>query len=303
MKYALIFLLLSVVTIGKANRIDGLQNEADIEKFIVSVDNDIRKNMDRWPVKILSNQELLTATKFVSATHAQLAASWIKADLNDDGQTDLIAYTKLYGVLIVMDTGKDSYQVIRLKSFPSLPFVGVGKTGGRTVLLAQHSDCGDYDASKNRAAKRPDTLIYKFGQFVELDHSPANDDIASVTIFTGLCALGPCQSYKLVVEANGQARYVAGTEIPKQGVFTGQLIPSKTNQIMGLVNYMKVKDMEDRYQPGCIMDGGGWQLVVTFKNGAEKQIVDFNGGGTFGLEALYVLMDEIAKTQTWKQIK
>lgn len=185
-----------------------------------------------------------------------------------------------------------------------MPIVVAKKIGGRTVLLEEHSDCGEDNALKKKLSpQKPNILIYKFGQFVELAHAPPVYDIDSVTIFTGLCALSPCPSYKLVVEANGQVRYVAGTEIPKQGVFIGQLTLAKTKQIVGLINYIRVKDMQDRYQPGCILDGGGWQLIVTFKGGSQKKIVDFNGGGTFGLEAVYALMDDIAKTQTWKQIK
>lgn len=304
MKYALILLLFCACKIGKANRIDNLQNEAAVEQFIISVDKDIRQNLERWPIKVLNKQELLEATKPAGASLGHGLETWTKVDLNDDGQTDLIVYTRYYGLLVVMDTGKGDYKAIRIKSFPGMPTVVAKKIGGRTILLTKHSDCGEDDALiKASGRKTTDTLIYKFGQFVELNDAPANYDIDSVTIFTGLCALGLCPSYKLVATANGQGRYVAGTKIPNQGVFTGQLTPSKTKQLMGLINYIGVKDMQGRYQPGCILDGGGWQLIVTFKDGSQKKISDFNRGGTFGLEAVYALMDDIAKTQAWKQIK
>jgi len=304
MKYALVLLLLCTCKIVKANRIDNLQNEADVEKFIISIDDDIRKNLDRWPVKILNEPDLRHTAEPVGKTQIRYPASWVKVDLNDDGQTDLIVYTRYYGVLIVMDTGNNGYKAIRLKSYPSVPVIMPRKISGHTVLLEQHIDCPYDDATKKASLpKAPDTLIYKFGQFVEINNDPADYKIASVCIFTGLCALGPCKSYKLVVDVNGQARYIAGTEMPNQGVFTAQLTPVKTKQVIDLVNYIKVKNMNDRYQPGCILDGGGWQLVVTFKDGSEKKIFDFNSGGTFGLEAVYAVMDDIAKTQTWIQIK
>jgi hypothetical protein len=304
MKFSLILLLLCVCKISNANRIDRLKSEADVEKLIISVDSGIRENLGRWAIKVMSKQQLVNAVKPLSATQLQGQGAWNKADLNDDGQTDLIVYTTVYGVLIVMDTGKGNFKVVRIKSFPSTPIVYAAKIGRRTVLLVKHLDC--YDKSgleKTLVRLKPDTLIYRYGQFVELNHQPAKYDIATVTIFTGLCAFGHCPSYKLVVNGNGQARYVAGGFLPKQGVFAGQLTPDKTNKIISLLNYIKVKELQDRYQPNCVMDGGGWQLVVTFKDDSQKKIYDFNGGGTFGLEAIYAMMDNIAQTQPWNLIK
>jgi hypothetical protein len=304
MKYVLALIMLCACKHSPANQIDSLKTNADVINLIISADSDIREHLNNYPISVLSSEELATAATNIKATYITNIKPWVKVDLNDDGLTDMIVYTRYYGLLVVMDTGKGHFNVIRIKSFPNLAIVGPAKVNGHTFLLAEHMDCGNDENIKNGHDRRyPDTLVYKFGSFLEVNNNPAHYDISSVTIFTGLCALGVCPSYKLVIEPNGQARYVAGSRIPKQGVFTSEITPGKTAQVMGLINYIKVKNMEDRYQSRCIMDGGGWQLVVAFKDGSEKKIVDFNGGGTFGLEAIYPLLNNIANTQAWKQIK
>ncbi|HYM93728.1 MAG TPA: DUF6438 domain-containing protein [Chitinophagaceae bacterium] len=151
----------------------------------------------------------------------------------------------------------------------------------------------------NKIINQFDTLVYKFGGFVEENQNPPNYDIDSVEFHTTYC-YGSCPVFSIAMNNTGNTVYTAGTYNPKQGKFTAALKKNNFSDIIGLINYLSIKSLSDDYKVSWTDDQTCW-LTVKFSDGTIKTIKDYGLKGTFGLRLLYSLFFDLRSNQDWKQ--
>lgn len=300
MKYLLLPALLLLSGFNcRANTIDALKTDTDVCRFMISIDSVLHQR-----AKEGAHFGLLSAGDLSDPIARKLhIRSWEKADLNGDGRTDLVVQGT-YVSYAVIDKGNNTFKVIDLKLMLAAPLLKPIHIKRKAYLLAYHKvPSYDQKSSNFKDIKLIDTLVYQYGFFTELNRHPGTMDLASVTFSISGCALGQCPNLKITVKLDGIAKYVAGTWNPRQGIFTTTLSGQDLQQVLGFINYMNVKQMLNSYMTPGVMDGGGWALSVTFKNGYTKNITDFNEGGTFGLESVYDLFMGMRDQAHWQSVK
>jgi hypothetical protein len=146
---------------------------------------------------------------------------------------------------------------------------------------------------------RTDTLIFRYGDFVEYNPKPDQYQISYFAVETRGC-YGECPIYTLRVSADGKATYQADEFNPVKGNFKGTVSIDKLNEIKSLINYIKIKQLRNNYNVAWTDDATAI-LKVGFKNGTVKEITDYGMIGTHGLSQLYNLIYKLRTSEKWSK--
>ena len=273
----------------KANQIDNLKTDKDVLDFLKSINADFRSDKFQ-AIELRSTATIRSELSCDEMAEKWQVNNWEKADLNADGHTDLVVilYWYDYGIYAVMDRGDDKYDLVTLSNniFDKCELVKPGVINKQPVLLYY---------GKKRIA---DSLVYRYGNFVELNQQPGNRQIDSVEFRTGYC-FGSCPVFEIRFDKNGNARYDAKTYNPKQGSFTAVVKQKDLNEIMDLINYLDISDLNDSYKVSWTDDQTAW-LRVRYSDGSVKEIRDYGLKGTFGLRHLYSKFFSLRNNQDWR---
>jgi len=285
-----------------ANSIDSLKTDEDVVRFLKRVSEDFRSTKLK-PIELRSTETLRKDLDCDGLAQSWQINNWEKADFNNDGRTDLLVqlYWYDYGVYVVIDKGDGNFKLLTLsfniheKCELAKPF----KEGNEPLLL--------YAQKKyfpNRSPKPPtsrnviDTLVYRYGGFVELNRNPASYNIDSVSFRTGYC-FGSCPVFTISFDKTGNAIFDAGTYNPKMGKFSGVIKKENVDAIIGLLNYMSIAQLPNEYKVSWTDDQTCW-LRVRFSDGTVKEIKDYGMKGTFGLRLIYSMFFDFRSNQDWK---
>jgi hypothetical protein len=226
--------------------------------------------------------------------------------------TDLLVmlYWYDYGVYVIIDKGNNKYDFLTLSSnifekcelakplkIKDRPLLEPMKTRDRQLLLFYEKKA-THLANKTSQVSQLDTLIYRAGDFVEMNASPANYAIDSIIFKTGYC-FGSCPVFTISIDKNGNATYLAETYNPKMGTFSATISHEKLNEIVDLVNYLAVENLNNDYQVSWTDSQTSW-LRIRFSDGHYKEIRDYGMIGTFGLRLIYGKFFSLRTTENWK---
>jgi hypothetical protein len=286
-----------------ANRIDDLKTAKDVEAFVTSIDTNIQKSISQGqPFYVIPDSTLACDENYGALVTKSGIRSWEKIDLNGDGRTDLLVHGGCFGtaVFVAIDMGGDLYKLYRLfKRFDTdLEVARAVQVNGQTVLILYGQSCKGESIVKSR-----DTLIYRDEGFVEYQAHPAHYHIAYITFTAGGCPMGTCQAYRIRINEEGSARYVASSYIPNEGVYTGNLNAADLGRIKGLVNYTRFRAIREPFEDCSVMDAGIWTIEVGFADGSKKRYDVRGDQAPFGLLAIEDFFSEIRQTQRWEKIK
>jgi len=284
--FAMIMLLISNQLL--ANRIDSLKTDADVLEFLKSTNADFRSEKFN-KIELRSTETIRQDLNCDGIADKWQVKNWEKVDFNKDGLTDLavMLYWYDYGVYVVMDNGNNNFKLHTLsynifeKCELAKPLMG----NGEQFLLFSEK-------------KKIDTLVYKYIGFVELNKHPSSYNIDSVEFRTGYC-YGSCPVFTIKFDKDGRAEYDAGTYNPKQGNFFTTLKKDKLETILGLINYLSIRNLNDNYDVGWTDDQTAW-LRIRFADGTVKEIRDYGLKGTFGLRLIYSIFFDLRGNQDWK---
>ncbi|WP_143307552.1 DUF6438 domain-containing protein [Chitinophaga vietnamensis] len=270
--------------------------------------------------KIDSLQTIKEAIQFINTLGYHLnddtTASFIKIDLDGNKLTDLLI--KGNPLTIVMDKGKDGYQVQRL-SPPDFNFIyklqqiDSSDTAKRLLLKKALKPQFEYylketpdtslkkllslNYSDSLYANRIDTMVYQFGHFIEYTAAPAKYKIKSIRLTTTTC-FGVCPEYNMTIHSNRKAKYNAGIFTEESGYFSGVIDEHSYQELMELINYIHIRSLHDNYSIKST-DSPTVYLKIVFEDGKKKSIRDYGKRGTFGLRALYQFIDGLRTSQKW----
>ena len=279
----LIFVCISICCRG--NAIDNLKTLDDVKAFIkdkLKGDEqiDFFETKKRVPPTRLSNLKFL------------------KIDLNSDGLTDLLINgTYLFAIV---DNGNGNFEAsfIDRRSFMNkkytLAHILVSDKQPKVIVKAFR------DEFNPEKAYISDTLVYKYGGFVDYTKKPEALYIEKISFSTSGC-YGTCPVFELSVNIDGTATFDAEEFNDLKGNFTGSIEKQVLDALFNLVNYIGVGHLKDRYKVNWTDDQTA-DLTITYKNGTVKHISDYGLIGTFGLQRLYELMFAFRLSQKWKAI-
>jgi hypothetical protein len=271
-----------------ANRIDSLKTDQDVVEFLKTLEENFRS--DKYQaIQLRSTETIRQDLNCDGIADKWQVKNWEKTDFNRDGLMDLVImlYWYDYGVYVVMDNGNNKFKLHTLSYniFEKCELAKPVAINGEQFLLFSEK-------------KAIDTLTYKNIGFVELNRHPSNYNIDSVEFRTGYC-YGSCPVFSIKFDKDGHAEYDAGTYNPKEGKFFATLQKDKLETILGLINYLSIRNLKDNYNVSWTDDQTAW-LRIRFADGTIKEIKDYGLKGTFGLRLIYSIFFDLRSNQDWK---
>jgi Domain of unknown function (DUF6438) len=328
MKQILFLLCFFFVNSAFANKIDSLKTNDDIAKFLFNLhkkkyDNRHTLSSIKYPC---SQNDYYNDDSFFLKENIK---RWEKLDFNQDNRTDLftriysynsndkggIAFLKNY---VIIDNGNDVYDLQEIPEyFLPISFNGIKPfyIDNNLVLSLHYSKLEEVedssilmnpnlpDSELLRVIEKTDTLIYKYGSFIELNTLGLGKQVKSISFETSSC-FGPCQAFKMFINSDSSAKYIAlpGLYDNKSGKFKTKIKPKQYEEIIGFIGYLNVTKLKDNYrllashQPTSI-------TIINFEDGTSKKISDYGKQGTLGLYNLYKMFFNLRENQIWKKIK
>jgi hypothetical protein len=287
-----------------ANRIDSLKTNRDVERFVTSIDSTIQKySLKGNDFQVIPRETLVSFAQSEHLQNLDKIRSWQKLDLNHDGKTDLVIHARWFNsaVFVVMDMGHGLYKLYRLKPHEgsSGGQIAVPVYSGKNVFLVLYGPC----CQNQTVGHCTDTVVYHDQAFIEYEAHPVKYAITSVTFTAHGCPMGECLAYKIKVNSDRSARYVASSFIAHQGVYTCILQQQLFGRLMDLLNYIHVGKMHQNFENCGVMDAGQWRLEVLFQNGSKMKYLISADQAPYGLLAVENLFSELRRGQPWDKIK
>lgn len=297
-KINLLLLLCSLIAIsGRANTIDELKTNEEVEHFLHKADKDF-KDFSLSDIKMI----------YIDSIQRHLADSlgvrvWQKADLDNNGLTDLLVNGNWNGsdnhLIAVLDMGKSvAVRDLNRGFFDNNYFPVITSLQGQTILILHKGLTFSWNINEHSHIVRTDSLVYKFGDFVELNHRPANYSIQQIEFSTTEC-FGSCPVFELKINANRNASYHAQQYNDLSGKFNTLIDTIHLKELIDILNYLDFPKLKDNYEVNWT-DDQSCTLVVTYDNGKKKTISDYGEIGTNGLSLLYSKLFALRKNQQWQ---
>lgn len=284
-----------------ANGIDSLKTDDDVLQFLKSINEDFRSSKFK-PIELRSTETLRKELECGGIAEKWQVNNWEKADFNQDGRTDLLVILHWYdyGVYVVMSNEDGSFKLLTLSYniYEKCELAKPIMVDNEQLLLYYQKKHTVVSQGRTKSEDAIDTLVYKYGGFVELNRKPINHSIDSVEFKTDYC-LGSCPVFRITFDKNGEAIYNASTYNPKQGFFVGTIKKQDFDNLLGLINYLDLKKLSNDYKVSWTDDQTCW-LKIKFSDGKIKEIKDYGMKGTFGLRLLYSIFFDLRGNQDWK---
>lgn len=290
----LAFILISNSVI--ANSVDSIQSDNDVLVFLKRVDkrftNDKYRQLQILPTDIM--RQKLDCDGIAKKWNIK---NWEKVDFNGDNKTDLIVITYWYDfdVFVAIDKGDNTYQLIQLSKdvFQNCELGKPMKTNSEQLLLFYRKRNEYNEPIKNigdfKQTSRIDTLIYKYGSFIEKQNASASYDISEIEFHTSSGWTGISPDYKLKIPPVGKAAFEAISDNPKKVLPPTTADTDRVKTIVDLIQYINIKTLRNKYLVTWTDDTTIY-LKITFRDGTVKEIEDYGMIGTFGLSQLYQLL-------------
>lgn len=300
-KSFLIVLLFSLfANVGFANKIDSLKTDDDVLAFLKEINPDFRSEKYN-KIELRSTATLRQDLNCDGIADQWQINNWEKADFNGDGLTDLVImpYWYDYGVYVVIDNGDGTYKFLTLSYniYEKCELAKPIKLADQQLLL-YYQKIQKRTSRGVRSFGQTDTLIYKYGGFVELNRHPSDYNIDSIEFRTSSC-YGSCPVFSIAMDKNGNAVYKAQVYNPKQGKFTATIKKENLDDITGLINYISANNLNDNFKVSWTDDQTCW-LRIHFSDGSVKEIQDYGLKGTFGLRLVYSMFFDLRSNQDWE---
>lgn len=304
------------------SRIDSLTTNAEIEQYIGDCDSLYRKfTLQKVQDIVCSGCDTITNLDSL-ANSLHIDFSWQKADIDNNGYTDLSAtgtnktygnwnfdpkqeveYSKDFNAFVIMNFGNGKTKLYDLTD---------GRFMSITTRIEYEKDqafVGIYTPrlmSKIERYKRKETkslLTYKFGDFIEYNFVPKEYDIEKIEYTNGI-------GYTLKIEKNGDAFIIAKANnytlpwekgLMPAGYYKTLIREEDFARIIEILNYTDFPTLQNDYAVPWTCDATG-SIKITYSNGKTKIINDYGKQGTFGLKLLHQRFGNLWTNQKWEKI-
>jgi hypothetical protein len=282
-----------------ANEVDELKTDKQVENFIKS------------HIPALSDARIAYKDfLYPDAIKQKIADSlgvklWQKADFDNNGQSDLLVYISTNGenyLTAFIDEGS-SFSVHFISRWPFADtYYPILRKKENLTLLLLYKICS-YCHGKNEGVSGADTLIYKFGNFIE--YMPpvfpfGPHKIQKIEYSTTPC-YGTCPVFQIDIDASRKAQYHAISYNDTTGIFASSIDTLHYNKLIRVLNYIDFSNLRDDYRVTWTDDQSS-TLIITYDDGKTKKIYDYGEVGTHGLSMVYSMLYDMRKNQMWKSL-
>ena len=147
---------------------------------------------------------------------------------------------------------------------------------------------------------RTDTLIHKFGGFIELTRINKNTPAIESIYFSTTPCFGTCPVFNLNIFKDRTAYYLRDDSFEESaGNFRTTINQTQWNEITELIKYINISELKDNYFFSAT-DMQSSKLMIYFSDGSKKGITDYGLQGTLGLVRLYNLLFALRFNQQWR---
>ncbi|PZP49271.1 MAG: hypothetical protein DI598_08260 [Pseudopedobacter saltans] len=230
------------------------------------------------------------------------------ADFDNNGYTDVFLSQQKEGwnARVIMVYPNDSFNIVPIYRLNfSLLFVNIGNNLSQPSLQCRRLEGFlNLNEAKNEMAKKIhfDTLIYKFGSFIEYNAHPDTSSFKQIEFSSNPTHRG--SKAEMSINANKIAtkfvyKFVDNQDKPIH--FTSN-IPSETiNELEQLINYINISKLKDAYINLSAMDASRIKLHIK-TTGLDKTINIYAEDGTFGLQLLQEKLYSIFSNAKWTEV-
>lgn len=321
--FRIFILILSLsLSILKANEIDSIRTDDDVNKFMKIHFG------DKYNQFIVADTNTIWRSSSIKLIADTLGMKyWYKTDFNNDTRMDLLVYGSYFYqisatirssiVLAIIDEGDGNYQTTHLHLRKGLPFPIVTENNSEVLILLYKTcmkriinnendviEIDDYNISSpkydyNETNVCVDTLIYKFDAFIKYNSNPLKNEIIKFRAKNS-CSLIACYVMDIEMRIDGQAKMLGGEYYEDKILYETKIDSETVNEIFGLINYIDPKNFLSEY-PARTTDASYISTEFTYTNGRVKKIIDYQKS-EFGLRGFYDLFFELKSNQIWKKI-
>jgi hypothetical protein len=282
-----------------ANEVDELKTDKDVENFI-------HTHAPALADARIAYKDFLYPDAIKQMIADSLGVKlWQKVDFNNDGHTDLLVYISTNGqnylTAFIDENGSFKTRFISRWPFAEVYYPVVKKEGDLTVLLL-YKMCG-YCHSKKEGISGEDSLVYKFGNFIEHVIPVSiftSHKIERIEFSTSPC-YGTCPVFELDINADRKAQYHAISYNDTTGTYSAMIDRFDYTRITDILNYIDFPNLRDDYHV-VWTDDQACSLTITYDDGKVKKISDYGEIGTHGLNMVYSLLYDLRKNQAWKLV-
>ena len=193
---------------SKYNKIDSINSSSQANELLHKLVGDYAKSY------VVTDTLSFIQSDFRKLSALVTPVSWQKADFDNNGYTDLLIVAKdtdkifngnRYYVGCVMDSGSNKFYVKSLTDFFLNSAIAVVRTIDSLPAIIYY----DYDKlNVYQTGVKGDTLIFKFGDFMEYNKHPTIHNIQNIKFETSSC-FGPCPVFNLTIDKNTNGTYTA----------------------------------------------------------------------------------------------
>jgi hypothetical protein len=278
------------------NKLDSVRNASDIKAILINIDSGYSS------ITINDNYGSEQCQKFADSLQVQ---TWVRTDFDQNGYTDILVLTERGQCtpLCIMDSGENHFRVVPVylhwDEQCKLP----------VFKMIDHRPSIIYYSAYESMIRNPtphyvlnfkvDTLVYEYGDFIELNRQPSHHQIDKIEFSTDYC-FGTCPVFELKINKDLSAEYNPIAYNKTEGKFKGIIDQSEYSELTSLLNYINFEKLDTSYsilvtdQPSCTLN-------ITYDNGKTKKIYDYAEQGTFGLSTLYNILFKMRNTH-WERI-
>ncbi len=255
------------------NKIDELSNIKEISDFIDFIGQEYFEEYGSpFTINETLDYEYIECQKLRDSLKAK---PYYKADIDNNGYTDLLVAGKLYEehyILTVRDAGNNTFFIKELTRTGSVcSFVEI-VTINNTNYLDYHA----YKTKKDSLILSYRRLIYKYDDFIEYNPKPKKRSISHISLS----------------QHSSWPDFSRSIYINEDRTITNSLNKSyrmeetEYKELIDLLNYINFTELKERYRINYT-DARSGILRIEYGHGKTKTIHDYGLQGTFGLKRVY----------------
>jgi hypothetical protein len=267
----------------KSNIIDTITTLDQAERLVASLDE------KRFQIFKLVDPPAFEGERCNTLAREANVKAWAKADFDGNGLTDLLVNGRDYHPTVV---------AVMAHADNRLAFKLITRRGTQQCGFAYVSAEKETPLIRFREGDRQLTLIYRFGDFFELNESPSDHTIQKIVYETSTC-YGSCPSFELVLNADGTATYHAKNHNKQKGRFRGEISKQNFDRVAAALNHIEFTRLADNYSVPWTDDQQSI-LKITYDGGKTKTIRDYGLVGTYGLARVYDMLFSLRESEAWK---
>jgi Domain of unknown function (DUF6438) len=305
-------------------KIDSLTTNAEIEKYIGDSDSTYRKFTLMKVQDIMCSSCDTLLDKLADSLHIDF--SWQRADLDNNGYTDLLAtganktyggwnynpkmeveFSKEFNAFVIMNFGKGKTKLYDLTDERYLSLAARIEYDSMRPFVAVYTPKVISVVELHSREETKSKLTFKFDDFIEYNPAPKEYRIEKIEYATIGC-LGACPVFSMTINKDSDAIFVAKDYNYTQpwqkgkllkGTYKANIKDKDIEKLVDILGYTDFPNLKGGYQVPWSCDETGI-IKITYDGGKTKTIVDYGTKGTYGLRKLHSVFSELRLNQKWK---